>query len=100
VFYLLQAILGLRADAPNRRLYVDPELPAWLPDLTLKGLQVGQARLDLRFWREGDRTRWDGSLRGGEVEVWQEPWGPWPMERQAEIERSASSPEPAEARAR
>jgi glycogen debranching enzyme len=81
VFHLLQAILGLRADAPRRRLYLDPELPSWLPDLALRGLQVGPARLDLRFWLEGARTRWDASLQEGEVEVRQEPWGPWPMER-------------------
>ena len=96
VFHLLQAILGLRADAPRRRLYVDPELPAWLPDVTLKGLQVGQARLDLRFWREGDRTRWDGSLREGEVEVSREAWGV-----ESEVERAqVSSPEPDKAPAR
>jgi glycogen debranching enzyme len=91
VFHLLQAILGLRADAPNRRLYVDPELPAWLPDLALKGLQVGSARLDLRFWREGDRTRWDASVQEGEVEVTQEPWGPWSTEQPAEVEGSRGS---------
>jgi glycogen debranching enzyme len=80
VFHLLQAILGLRADAPHGRLYLDPELPSWLPDLALRGLQVGQARVDLRFWREGDRTRWDASLLEGDVEVWEEPWGPWAVE--------------------
>jgi glycogen debranching enzyme len=85
VFHLLQAILGLQADAPGRRLYLDPELPAWLPDLTLRGLQVGPARFDLRFWREGTRTRWDASLREGDVEVRQEPWGPWPMESRVEV---------------
>jgi glycogen debranching enzyme len=91
VFHLLQAILGLRADAPNRRLYVDPDLPAWLPDLALRGLQVGSARVDLKFWREGDRTRWDASLQEGEVEVTQEPWGPWSTEQPAEIEGSLGS---------
>jgi glycogen debranching enzyme len=77
VFHLLQAILGLRADAPHGRLYLDPQLPKWLPDLSLRGLQVGQARMGLRFWREGDQTRWDASLLEGDVEVWEEPWGPW-----------------------
>ena len=41
VFHLLRAILGLDADAPRNRLYVDPMLPPWLPDLTLRQLQVG-----------------------------------------------------------
>jgi len=38
VFHLLQAMLGLQADAPNRRLYVDPEQPNWLLDLTFRQL--------------------------------------------------------------
>ncbi len=32
VFHLLQAILGLQADAPNHCLYLAPHLPEWLPD--------------------------------------------------------------------
>src|SRR5262249_58426181 len=35
VFDLLRAILGLRADAPNPLLTVDPDLPPSLPHLTL-----------------------------------------------------------------
>lgn len=58
VFQLITAMLGLRADAPNRTLYVDPALPDWLPDIELRNLQVGGGRLSLRFWREGDRTAW------------------------------------------
>src|SRR5262249_1671336 len=77
VFHLLQAVLGLRADAPRGRLYVDPELPRWLPDLTLSGLSVGRAKVDLRFWREGDRTRWECAAREGNVDLRQEPWRPW-----------------------
>jgi glycogen debranching enzyme len=76
VFHLIQAILGLRADAPNSLLYLDPQLPRWLPDLALRGLRVGAARLDLQFWREGERTRWDASLRSGDLELRQESWGP------------------------
>jgi glycogen debranching enzyme len=76
VFHLLQAILGLRADAPNGSLYLDPELPLWLPDLMLRGLRVGPAQIDLRFWREGERTRWEASVGKGSLQVRQEPWGP------------------------
>jgi glycogen debranching enzyme len=78
VFHLLQAILGLRADAPNGRFYLDPELPPWLPDVALRGLQVGGARFDLRVWREGDRTRWEPTLREGTIDIRQEAWEPWP----------------------
>jgi len=79
VFHLLQAILGLQADAPNRRLYVDPALPAWLPDLMLTGLKVGRSMFDLRFWREGDQTRWDvlGCQGDAAIQVERRPWQPW-----------------------
>ena len=78
LFLLVEAtLLGLRADAPNHRLYVDPALPDWLPDLALSGLRVGRARLDVRAWREGDRTAWDATVTEGEVDVRQEPWTPW-----------------------
>ena len=65
IFQLVQAILGLRADAPPGRLYVDPTLPRWLPDVTLRGLKVGGRRLTLRFWREGDRSRSGDPPPGG-----------------------------------
>ena len=34
-FMLLQAMLGLQQDAPRGKLYLDPALPDWLPDITL-----------------------------------------------------------------
>jgi glycogen debranching enzyme len=80
VFHLIQTILGLRADAPNGRLYVHPTLPDWLPDLTLDGLKLGAARLKLRFWREGDASRWDVLDQQGDVAVEEQAWAPWPAE--------------------
>lgn len=77
VFHLLQAILGVRADAPNHCLYVDPALPEWLPDITLHKLGVGGACVDLRFWREGDRTCWDASVESGNLNIQEQPWQPW-----------------------
>jgi glycogen debranching enzyme len=55
-FMLLQAMLGLIPDAPHGKLYIDPALPAWMPDVTLKDLTVGRERLTIRFRREGDAT--------------------------------------------
>jgi cellobiose phosphorylase len=52
IFHLIQAILGLRAAAPNGRLYVDPTLPNWLPEIELKNFTVGDSILHLRFWKE------------------------------------------------
>jgi glycogen debranching enzyme len=73
IFHLLRTLLGLRADAPQGRLYVAPTLPRWLPDVTLSGLRCGGARLSLRFWREGDGSRWEVIGQDGEMEVLDEP---------------------------
>jgi glycogen debranching enzyme len=82
VFHLLCAILGLRADAPRRVLYVDPVLPRWLPELSVGGLTVGQTRLTLRFWREAERNRWDvvAQWGGPDVAVRAEAWTPWTVD--------------------
>jgi len=55
-FALLQAILGIQQDAPRGKLYVDPALPDWLPDVTLTDLRLGQECFDIRFWRDGKNT--------------------------------------------
>jgi glycogen debranching enzyme len=81
VFHLLQAILGLQADAPNGRLFVDPSLPHWLPDLSLSGLRVGTGRLNLRFWREGETTRWEADTQSGDIRVEQRSWTPWKVRK-------------------
>ncbi len=48
--WLLQAVLGLQADAPHRTLKVAvPRLPAWLGKVTITGLRVGDATIDLEF---------------------------------------------------
>jgi cellobiose phosphorylase len=53
---LLQAMLGLRQDAPQGKLYIDPALPDWLPDVTLIDLRLGKRTFDIRFWRHGKET--------------------------------------------
>ncbi len=56
-FALLQAMLGLVPDAISGKAFIDPELPAWLPDVTIRNLKVGAQDLSIRFWRDGDATR-------------------------------------------
>ncbi|MGC1574637.1 MAG: glycogen debranching N-terminal domain-containing protein [Beijerinckiaceae bacterium] len=56
-FMLLQTILGLQQDAPRGKLYVDPMLPEWLPDVTLTDLRLGRHHFAIRFWREGKETK-------------------------------------------
>jgi glycogen debranching enzyme len=58
-FMLVQALLGFLPDAPRNRLYIDPLLPAWLPDLTVRDLRIGQHKFDIRFWREGEETTFE-----------------------------------------
>ena len=58
-FMLTQALLGFLPDAPRNKLYVDPSLPIWLPDLTVHDLRVGKHKLDIRFWREGEQTSFE-----------------------------------------
>ena len=59
VFMLTQALLGFLPDAPRNKLYVDPSLPAWLPDLTVRDLRIGKHKLDIRFWREDEQTAFE-----------------------------------------
>jgi glycogen debranching enzyme len=54
VAWLVQAILGIWSYAPLGLLFVDPDLPAWLPDITLKHLHVGNGYITVRFRRERD----------------------------------------------
>jgi glycogen debranching enzyme len=55
VIGLVQTMLGLEPFAPLRLLrVVRPRLPAWLPEVTLRGLRVGHAVADIRFRRRAD----------------------------------------------
>ncbi len=76
VFSLLQAMIGFQPDAPNGVLALDPTLPDWLPDLTLRNLRLGAQSFDIRFTREGDRTDFK-VLRGDEAAVVRRPVGRW-----------------------
>lgn len=75
VFDLLRAQLGLDADAHQKKLYIDPELPRWLPEITLHKLLVGRARVDLRFWRDAESTRHEVLAVEGELKVEQRGMG-------------------------
>ncbi|AFY49922.1 hypothetical protein Nos7524_4154 [Nostoc sp. PCC 7524] len=33
--------------------------------------------IDLKFWREGNTSRWDASVMRGDVKVKQQAWQPW-----------------------
>jgi glycogen debranching enzyme len=51
IFRFVAVLCGLDAttDAAGSRLYVDPALPDWLPDLTISNLRAGRGALSIRF---------------------------------------------------
>ena len=55
-FMLPQVMLGLQETRRAGKLYVDPALPDWLPDVTLSNLRLGRRRFDIHFWRDGRDT--------------------------------------------
>lgn len=78
VFSLLQAILGFQPDAPRGMLYIDPVLPPWMRDLTIRNLRVGKDVFAIHFRRVDDETRFDvlrgnpGSIARRDVVAWSE----------------------------
>ncbi len=76
VFSLVQAMIGFQPDAPNERLLLDPTLPDWLSDLTLRDLRVGNDTFDIRFSRTGPQTDFE-VLRGDPARVIRKPMTVW-----------------------
>jgi glycogen debranching enzyme len=78
VVSLLQSLLGLAPLAPKHVLFVDPLLPDWLPELTLRDLRVGRATVSLRFRRTGTggQTRVEIESLAGRLKVVRRP-RPW-----------------------
>jgi glycogen debranching enzyme len=77
VFSLLQAMLGLYPYAPLKMLVIDPHLPEWLPEITLRDLRVGKARVTIRFRRRADgRTSYRILDQRGKLHVIRQatPW--------------------------
>jgi glycogen debranching enzyme len=59
IFHMVRTILGVRADAPHKKLYVQPTLPDWISTLTLQHLRIGPCNVTIHFWREGKTSRWE-----------------------------------------
>ena len=96
VYSLLQALLGLYPYAPLKLLVVDPHLPEWLPEITLRDLRVGRARITIRFRRDrGGRTTYRILELRGKLHVVRQPM-PWSLtatwaERLRDVMASLSS---------
>jgi glycogen debranching enzyme len=64
--FLLKWGLGISPDALEKRLrIIRPSLPRWLERVDVTGLEIGNARVDLRFERAGEQvTLADASIEG------------------------------------
>jgi glycogen debranching enzyme len=69
-FMLLQAVLGLAVDGGDRSMRFDhPTLPAFLEDVRLSNVRVGESSVDLRLHRYPDTVGINVIRRRGRVEV-------------------------------
>jgi glycogen debranching enzyme len=79
VFCFVQAMTGLYPYAPLNLLLVDPHLPEWLPEITLRNLRVGGAKVTIRFYREEDgASDYEVLDRRGRLHVLRQP-SPWSL---------------------
>jgi glycogen debranching enzyme len=71
VFLLLEACLGLSISAPEQRLvFSKPLLPPFLPQVTVRDLKVGDARVDLLLTRQDEGDVGVNVLRrNGDLEI-------------------------------
>jgi glycogen debranching enzyme len=69
-FLLLQAMLGISADAPANILNVSkPQLPGWLNSVELHDLRVGRSTISIVFQRHGETTGFSLLDKDGDVRV-------------------------------
>ncbi|MGH7649578.1 MAG: glycogen debranching N-terminal domain-containing protein [Gemmatimonadaceae bacterium] len=71
---LVHTLLGLQPVAPWHTLVVDPVLPDWLPEITLRNLRVGDARATITFTRDDEgRSRADIDEIEGKLRLLHQP---------------------------
>jgi glycogen debranching enzyme len=69
-FALLQASLGLRCDFASRELrFHNPELPAFLGEVRIADLRLGEASVDLRIKRQKKGTEVAVLSRRGDIAI-------------------------------
>src|SRR6185503_4193059 len=57
IFLILMSVLGIRPSAHRKELnIVNPTLPEFLDNLSVRNLRIGASRVGLDFTRRGDRT--------------------------------------------
>jgi hypothetical protein len=78
LFSIMQAQLGIYPYAPLNVLLLDPKLPDWLPEITLRNLRVGRAIANIRFYRKGKKTHFDVLDQRRKLHVIRQP-SPWSL---------------------
>jgi glycogen debranching enzyme len=77
IFHAIRLLLGLEPDVPTGRVYVDPILPPWCPELTLDNVRIGADRFCIGVRRRPDGTHEinvDGSRSALSVVHGAPPW--------------------------
>jgi glycogen debranching enzyme len=70
VFMLLQSMLGLTVrGAESELVFSHPALPAFLPEVRLRGLRVGEGRVDLQLERHERDVGVNVLERDGDIRV-------------------------------
>lgn len=70
IFQLLGACLNFHPDAPNKILrIVNPSLPDWLEQVTIRKLRIGAAELDIAFSVIGGHTSCQVLRKVGDLKV-------------------------------
>ena len=64
--------------APMNLLLLDPHLPDWLPEITIRNLHVGKAVAGIRFYRKGMETHFEVLEKRGKLHVLRQP-SPWSL---------------------
>lgn len=57
IFLMLQHLVGIQPDMPNRRLRLSPRLLPWLNEIHFEGLSLGESRVSVHVWRAGEGVR-------------------------------------------
>jgi glycogen debranching enzyme len=72
---IIQCLLGLVPFAPMHLLLVDPILPEWLPEISIKRFRLGDATVSLHFQRGADgESHFEITEQEGTIRVVRQSW--------------------------
>lgn len=70
IFQLLKTCINMKPDASNKRIcIIEPALPEWLENVTVKGLRVGSATIDLNLLGNKGATFCQVTRKSGDLRV-------------------------------